>query len=419
MTRRSHRDRYLRTSTVLDPRRLGGVRVRRFELRLIATGLVAAWSAAALLVLLAYRPGGPLDILVGIAMLAPIGIAAVALVWPPVTRGEGTFRIMIVLGIGSLLVLLPSIGGVLNQLLALGAQTLLPSLEAAYPWLIALLGTSLFTGFGLARHLAGGAARRERRLPAGLAAAAAMTVLCGGLFAGVAIANELALRERPAAVSSRFGPTNLDLEPVACDAPILSGPVARLAARFQGEVDLRSIGSVDLGGIRAGRDVRWLAYVATVRELGQYGAARSGDLGWVRTPSTGWDAVPAAAVDDATVDLQAIRIALNAAYRATAEDRGIEVLAGARARHCRIGVDGATFQEAFPQVRWLVGDADLSRWRGQVDYWIFLDGQIGQIAGQASGEAAGIQAEALQATVAVVMTATERDRDLVVYPPAP
>ena len=65
----------------------------------------------------------------------------------------------------------------------------------------------------------------------------------------------------------------------------------------------------------------------------------------------------------------------------------MEVIEGARARRCRIAIDGTTFREAFPQVAWLVGDADLHRWRGQLDYWVFLDGQLGQVAGSANGEA--------------------------------
>ncbi len=77
---------------------------------------------------------------------------------------------MLGLGIGTLLLLLPSIGGILNQIQALGSQTLMPSLEAAYPWLLALAGTSLFSGFGVARRLQGGmalaapAARRRSRV---------------------------------------------------------------------------------------------------------------------------------------------------------------------------------------------------------------------------------------------------------------
>jgi hypothetical protein len=71
-------------------------------------------------------------------------------------RREVTHAMIVALGLATLLVLLPSIGGVWNQLQALGSQTLLPSLEAAYPWLLALIGTSLYAGFGQARRMIGG-----------------------------------------------------------------------------------------------------------------------------------------------------------------------------------------------------------------------------------------------------------------------
>jgi hypothetical protein len=396
------------------------VRVRLFELRLIALALVAAWAVAAVLVLLAYRPGGPLDVLVGVTMLVPIGIAALAVKWPPVARGAGAFPLMIALGLGSLLVLVPSIAGLVDQLQLLGSRTLLPSPEAAYPWFLALLGTSLFSGFGIARRSLGGLSLRPRRLAVGVAVAIGLTILAGGLFAAVAVANDQAVRAMPASASSRFGPTDLDRQPVDCDDPIRIGPAARLSAHLDGRVDQRTLGTADLAGVRRGDDVRWTAYVATDRELGTYGAARSGGRSWARTPTEGWRATDIdPATDAATVDAHAVATALTEGIRATAEDYGIETIEGAPARRCRVALDGATFQRAFPQVRWLVGDADLSKWRGQLDYWIFLDGQVGQLVGSANGEAHVIHPEAIQGTVDVRVSATERDRDLVVYPPAP
>jgi len=184
------------------------VRVRRLGLRLIGVGLVFAWGLAAALILLAYRPGGPLDVIVGITMLVPVGIALASVVWPPLARREVTHAMIVALGLATLLVLLPSIGGVWNQLQALGSQTLLPSLEAAYPWLLALIGTSLYAGFGQARRMIGGNAGRRRRLRIGTAIAAALTLLAGTAFGGAAIANEFALRDLVGPrVASRFGPT--------------------------------------------------------------------------------------------------------------------------------------------------------------------------------------------------------------------
>jgi hypothetical protein len=393
------------------------VRVRNFELRLIGSALVACWAVSAGLVLLTYRPGGPFDLVVGLTTLGPIAIAAAGVAWPPVARGDRAFSAIMWLGIGGLLCLVPSIVGLIDQLTAFGSQTLLPSVEAVYPWLLALIATSLFTGFGVARRIHGGLALRRRRLLAGVAVAVLATGVSGAMFGAVAIANDLALRDRTAS-SSRFGPTAGPEQPPLCDAPLAAGVTARLRLELDGTVDLRPIGSVVLSGLRVGGDFRWLAYVATVRQLGEYGSARIGDRAWVRTPSLGWRSVDAGAVTADTVDIQALSSALTPDYRSTAEDRGVEVLDGARARRCRIAIDGATFEATFPQVRWLVGSADLHRWRGQLDYWVFLDGQVGQVAGSVNGEAVGVLPDALQATVELRLTATERGRDFVIYPPA-
>jgi hypothetical protein len=401
--------------------RLGAVRVRRLGLRLIALALVCAGGLAAALILLAYRPGGPLDVVVGITMLVPVAIAIVGFAWPPITRGPVSHALIVALGFATLLVLLPSIGGVLNQLQALGSQTLMPSLEAAYPWLLALVGTSLFTGFGQARRLIGGAARRRHRLRLGIAIAAASTLVAGAAFGGAAIANEISLRDsaRPAS-ASRFGPTGVGTEatPPPCDAKLVAGTTSRLGARFTGTIDGQPIGTVDVVGVRRGLDFRWLAYVATNHELGQYGEARLGQTAWVRTPARGWETTPTDSVDRSTLDLQATQVALTYGARATAEDRGIEVIEGARARRCRVSVDGPAFRATFPQVAWLVGNDPLAHWFGQLDYWIFLDGGLGQVAGSVNGEAGGIQEGAIQGTVEVVLTATERGAAFLIYPPA-
>jgi hypothetical protein len=144
------------------------VRVRTFELRLIGVALVICWTLTAALVLLAYRPGGPIDVVVGVLAFVPLGIAILGVIWPPVAHGRNAFPAMVWIGIVALLVLVPSIVGLIVQLRALGSQTLLPSPEAAYPWLVALAATSLFTGFGVARRMLGQTAMRRRRLVRGV-----------------------------------------------------------------------------------------------------------------------------------------------------------------------------------------------------------------------------------------------------------
>jgi len=385
-------------------------------LRLIGSGLVACWLVSGGLILLTYRPGGPLDLIVGLTTVGPIAIALAGVIWPPVARGDVAFPTIVWLGLIGLLCLVPSIAGIIPQLTTFGSQTLLPSIEAVYPWLVALLATSLFSGFGIARRVQGGTAIRRRRMLAGTAFALIATGLSGAAFGAAAVANEMALRDRPTA-ASRFGPTTGTAQPPLCDAPLAAGHTARLSLHLDGTIDLRPLGTLDLSGVRVGADFRWQAYVATNDQLGVYGAARSGQQGWIRTPSTDWHTVPAATVSADTLDRQALDVALSEDYRATAEDRGVEVIEGARARRCRVAVDGEIFESAFPQVRLLVGSADLHRWRGQLDYWVFLDGEVGQIAGSINGEATTVVPDAIQGTVDVLLTATERGAGLVVYPP--
>lgn len=392
------------------------MRVRSFELRLIGSCLVACWLISGGLVLLTYRPGGPLDLVVGLTTVGPIAIALAGVIWPPVARGDVAFPAIVWLGLLGLLCLIPSIAGIVPQLTTFGSQTLLPSIEAVYPWLVALLATSLFSGFGIARRVQGGAAIRRRRMLAGSAIALLATGVSGVAFGAAAVANDMALRDQPTA-TSRFGPTTGTTQPPLCDTPLGAGRTARVSLHLDGTIDLRPLGSVDLSGVRVGDDFRWQAYVATSDQLGLYGSARSGQQGWIRTPSSGWRAVPVANVSDSTLDEQALAVALSQGYRATAEDRGVEVIEGARARRCRVAVDGEIFESAFPQVRLLVGSADLHRWRGQLDYWVFLDGEVGQIAGSINGEATAVVPEAIQGTVEVLLTATERGEGLVVYPP--
>ena len=393
------------------------MRVRTLELRLIGIALAGCWAATAGLLLVAYRPGGPVDVLVGLAAVVPIVIATSGVIWPPIARGDRSFAAMVSLGIGGLLFLIPSLGGVLVQIRLLGTQTLLPSFEAAYPWLLALVASSLFSGFGIARQALGETSMRRRRLVRGMTIGAALTFVAGAAFATAAVANELGLRGQ-VVDSSRFGPTAIAGDPPDCDGPLEVGPTARLDVRMSGRVDGESIGSIDISGIRAGGDFRWLAYVATDREIGPYGSARIGGRAWVRTPLDGWreTRVPIVVADG--IDRRVLDVALEPGLRTTAEDRGTEVIEAARARRCRVAVDGETFWAAFPQTRLLLGPApDLHRWRGQLDYWIFMDGQLGQVAGSVNGDAGRIEPNALLATVEVRLTATERGRDAVIYPP--
>jgi hypothetical protein len=381
-------------------------------------GLFALWALAAALVMLGYRPGGPLDLVVGVAASLPAVVAIVAFLRPPVVRGSAAFAGVVWLGLGAALLLIPSIGGIIGRVAQPGPQTLLPSFEAVYPWFLALGATSILAGIGVARRSLGSDASRGRRLALAAAVAIALCAGAGIPFAAAAVGNEIALRDVPS-TSSRYGPTD-GADPIDCDAAFAAGRTARLDLALAGEVDLRSTGTVALAGARSGTDVEWTADVAGDLAVGRYGAARIGQDAWALRPREAWTGVPPATLDDATLDLLAITVAMPPEVLPTSEDHGIEVIEGARARHCRVAIDGPAFIAAFPQARWLIGsEAPIQRWRGSVDYWVFTDGEVGVLDGFVSGEPGGLEPGALRATVRARMTATDRDVPVTLEPPAP
>lgn len=393
------------------------MRVRLLELRLIAVGLAGLWAVVAVLLLGGYRPGGPADLLVGIASLAPLAVAVVAVVWPPAARGRLAFRTIAALGVATTIILLPSLAGLVTQLVGQGLQTLLPSLEAAYPWGLAILGTSLFAGLGIARRMRGPKSGRPGRLGTAVAAGLGLAVLSGAVVAGAAIANEVALRDQPA-VASRYGPTDPELVPPDCDEPFRVGPTAIVTMRLEGRLDNGSLGLAAIRGTRSGTDYRWLAEVTTVRAVGLAGAAAVGDDAWVRETGTRWSPVGPELAARQALDLAVLEAALAMPDRVAAEDLGLAYVEGARARRCRIAVDGTVFRAAFPQVRWLVGTADLSDWRGELDVWVFADGQLGRVEGRLGGPGFDLEEDAIRADVSVVLDATYRGKPVNLVPPA-
>jgi hypothetical protein len=392
------------------------MRVRLLELRLIAVGLAGLWAVVAVLLLVGYRPGGPADLLVGIGSLAPLGVAILAVAWPPGARGRLAFRVIATLGAATVIILLPSLAGLVAQLLGQGLQTLLPSLEAAYPWGLAILGTSLFAGLGVARRLRGSESGRPGRLGVAIALGLGLAVVSGAVVAGAAIANELALRDQPA-VASRYGPTDPDLVPPDCDEPFRVGPTAIVTMSLEGRLDAGSLGLAALRGARSGSDYRWLAEVTTVRAVGLAGAAAVEDLAWVRETGTRWSPVGPELAARQALDLAVLEAALAVPDRAAAEDLGLAYVEGARARRCRVAVDGSVFRDAFPQVRWLVGTTDLADWRGDLDVWVFADGQLGRVEGRLGGPGYDLDEDAIRADVSVVLDATYRGAPVNLVPP--
>ena len=61
-------------------------------MRLLAVILTVLWAVTAIAVAVAYRPGGPVDVLVALACFVPVVIADSGIVWPAtgLSRGHRT-----------------------------------------------------------------------------------------------------------------------------------------------------------------------------------------------------------------------------------------------------------------------------------------------------------------------------------------
>ena len=173
------------------------------------------------------------------------------------------------------------------------------------------------------------------------------------------------------------------------------------------------VAEAGLEGQRAGQDEVWggrwsgvpASAVATGAGApeGRVAYRRVGSQAWLNestddpdAPGTTWrltDPDPFGLADAGSLTMDGPPRAVVAGEPGTfvAEDLGFEVIDGARARHCRTFVDGPTALSAFLPLRWLVGGmstglpTDLPAWRGELDWWVFGDGQLGRAAIEVSG----------------------------------
>jgi len=165
--------------------------------------------------------------------------------------------------------------------------------------------------------------------------------------------------------------------------------------------------------------------VALVRLDGTTWTREPGEVWQVNTPTTSATKVavpsgfPLGTLLRPALDREILTSALTTGYRSAAEDRGLEFVEGARARHCRVALDGLTFLAAFPAAAWFSTHEDLHRWRGALDYWVFLDGQIGQVSAAINGEAQGLGRTGLQANLRATLTATDRGDPVGIGAPRP
>lgn len=396
------------------------MRVRLLELRLVAGLLVALWAAGAIAVLVGYRPGGPVDLLVAAAALLPVAIAAAALVWPPLARGPRASAAIGWLGVITALLLIPWLAGVIGDLAAGGRQTLLPSPEVAYAALLALALTCLFSSLGIARAILGQTSLRRRRLVLGGSLAFVLTAVSAAAFGGAALANELALRQLPPPGGSPLGPSDPSLVPPDCNGRLLPGPSAQVTLMAQGRIDGSDQGEVQLTGQRDGQDESWQATRTTPWGTGPIAYARVGTAAWRKDDGAGWRPAPVRS----TLDRAVVEAALPVGARIASEDVGVDLVEGAKARHCRLAIDGPTALRAMPALRWLVGrdalgdERALDAWRGEIDWWVFADDQLGMATLTVSGPpGSDWPRTGFQATLSAELIARERTLQHPVVPP--
>jgi hypothetical protein len=418
----------------------------RTLLRLAGAVLVSLWVASALAVAVAYRPGGELDLFVAIAAFLPVTVPAASVAWPAVTRTQRDLLGLAWIWIAAVLLTIPLLYAVASSLATGGPQRLVPSAEAAYGSVLALGATAIFSVLGPTHARESRLVFERRASVRALVLALAITAVVAVTFGGILVLNERTLcDEVPAA--SRFGPTDPTVVPPACDRPPLLGRFGRVTIAGRLLVDDRVIANAHLDGRRDGDDEVWAGGWSGVPSsavtpesgspTGGIAYRRVGTQAWLNeanddpdAPGTTWqelDPEPFGLSDPAalTMDGPPRTVVSGVPGPVVAEDIGLEVVEGARARHCRIFVDGPTALSAFLPLRWLVSGTstelptDLEAWRGDLDWWVFADGQLGRAALEVSGlrSDAWSEPDAIEGMLRADLDVTDRSRPVDVTGP--
>ena len=398
-------------------------------MRLLAVVLTFLWAATGIVIAVAYRPGGPVDIAVALACFMPVVIADMGVIWPAKKLQRRHRLALVWVWIGAVLFTLPIIYGVGTTIATSGPQSLVPSAEAAYAGAIALLLTSFYSVVGIVHRRRGVRPLERRASWLALLAAAGLTIIAGLAFLFVAVVNEHDVRE-DAPATSRFGPTDPDVLPPDCDEPLLLGPAARVVITATSSLDNEERGTAILEGRRDGRDEAWGGSWEGLDGSGQRAYLRVGRRAWLnddtddpQAPGRTWREVPPDpfdlhGADELTMDGPPYALAAVPRGEIVPEDLGLEHIEGARARHCRTFIDGTTAMDTFLPLRWLLYDSDgrpegaISRWRGEMDWWVFTDGQLGLATVEVSGPLSEtpLDDEGVRVVLAAELSATERDR---------
>jgi hypothetical protein len=255
-----------------------------------------------------------------------------------------------------------------------------------------------------------------------------MCVGAAFLMGGAAVANDLALRDGPQE-PSRFGPTDAGATPPGCDKPISLGPGATVDVTAEASIDGKNVGSASITGARQGLNERWTGSTESEFSTAQAGYTRVGPDAWLRIgafqPVTSpVDPFHMAGNDGLTLDGPIVADLSATDPAIVAEDLGVELVEGARARHCRTAVGGPTALATFLPLRWLAGGQlltvthPLTEWRGTLDWWVFTDGQLGQSAIIISGyPGEAWPTSGIQGSMSAKLTALDRTMDHLVEAP--
>jgi hypothetical protein len=145
---------------------------------------------------------------------------------------------------------------------------------------------------------------------------------------------------------------------------------------------------------------------------------------WTRAGPADLPWKPADPAAGPTLDTAVVDGVLTERARLAAEDLGIELVGGAPARHCRLLVDGPTALGAFHPLAWLAVpdgsavDVLIDTWRGDLDWWVFADGEMGLARVHVGGPVpAGWPVSGVQAVLQATLSATDRSAPQVIRPP--
>ncbi len=397
-------------------------------MRLLAVVLTAMWAVTAIVIANAFRPGGPVDIVVALACFVPVVIADAGVIWPPRTR-QGRARVALAwVWITAMLFTTPLLYNLASTLASDGPQSLLPSAETVYAIVIALYFSSFFSIVGLIHRRRGVRSLERRATWLAALVAGLLTVVAGAAFLLVAAVNEHDLRQEEPA-SSRYGPTDPDLEPPYCDEQLALGPNAHIVVTAISSLDTEVRGTARLEGQRNGLDEAWSGSWSGPDGEGGSAYRRVGRLAWRNdlnddqaAPGSTWqrtepDPYDLLGTQGLTLDGPPYAVASAPRGAIVAEDLGIDHIEGARARHCRTFIDGDTALHAFLPLRWLLYDSSedpgsaIPRWRGELDWWVFADGQLGRATVEVSGSRAETpwDAEGVRVVLGAELSATDRD----------